>query len=242
MTRRYLKHQRSLVRSALAQLEPSADEPDDDEAAPSAEARIEESLSLDARRRAFARDTLAGARRVADLGCGEGKLAAELAKVPSIESVLALDVSTRALEHAAARIARLPEHARRKVSLLPGSLVYRDHRLRDLDAVSCLEVIEHLEPERLDAFERALFGDARPKLVLVTTPNREHNALFASLPAGRFRHPDHRFEWTRAEHEDWARAVAARHGYDVRFAAIGDDHPELGPPTQASVFTRSDAS
>jgi 3' terminal RNA ribose 2'-O-methyltransferase Hen1 len=241
VTRRYLKHQRSLVRSALAQLEPSADEPDD-EASPSTEALLEESLSLDARRRAFARDTLAGARRVADLGCGEGKLAAELAKVPSIESVLALDVSTRALEHAAARIARLPEHARRKVSLLPGSLVYRDHRLRDLDAVSCLEVIEHLEPERLDAFERALFGDARPKLVLVTTPNREHNALFASLPAGRFRHPDHRFEWTRAEHEDWARAVAARHGYDVRFAAIGDDHPELGPPTQASVFTRSDAS
>lgn len=246
VTRRYLRHQRSLVRLALAQLEPRADDDEDDDGAersPPPEQAIEASISLDARRRAFARALLeeAGARRVADLGCGEGKLTAELAKERWTESVIGLDVHTRSLERAAERIARLPEHARNKIELLPGSLVYRDARLCDLDAATCLEVIEHLELDRLDAFERALFGAARPRLVLVTTPNREHNALFATLPQGRFRHSDHRFEWTRAEHRAWAHGAAERHGYDVRFASIGDDHAELGPPTQASIFTRRDA-
>jgi 3' terminal RNA ribose 2'-O-methyltransferase Hen1 len=243
ITRRYLRHQRSLVRLALAKLVPDAENVDE-EAAPPLEQAIETSISLDARRRAFARETLEalGARSIADLGCGEGKLVAEVAKERWCTSVIGIDVHARSLERAAERVERLPEHARRKVTLLPGSLVYRDGRLRDLDAATCLEVIEHLEPERLDAFERALFAAARPRHVVITTPNREHNALFASLPAGRFRHPDHRFEWTRAEHEAWASGVAERRGYEVRLASIGEVHPELGPPTQASVFTRRDPS
>jgi len=243
VTRRYLRYQRSLVRLAVAQLDPAA-ETDDEQAPEAAEPAIEASLSLDAQRRTFARTLLEeeGARKIADLGCGEGKLAAELAKARWSESVIALDVHTRALEHAAERFARLPEHARKKLTLLVGSLVYRDSRLRDLDAAVCLEVIEHLDLDRLDAFERALFASTRPRLVLVTTPNKEHNVLFAALPTGRFRHSDHRFEWTRAEHEAWARSVGERRGYDVRFAPIGDVHPDYGPPTQASIFTRKDAS
>ncbi|AKF04657.1 3' terminal RNA ribose 2'-O-methyltransferase Hen1 [Sandaracinus amylolyticus] len=242
VTRRYLRHQRSLVRAALERLEPLLDEESEARAAAGEDA-LERPLSLDARRRAFVRETLreAGVRTVADLGCGEGKLVAELAK-ERFERVVGVDVNARALEIAGERIAKLPEHARRRVELMTGSLVYRDARLVGLDAATCVEVIEHLEPERLDAFERALFVAARPGLVVVTTPNREHNALFPSLAHGALRHSDHRFEWTRAELEAWARGAAERRGYDVRFAPIGDEHPEHGAPTQAAIFTRKDGA
>ena len=67
----------------------------------------------------------------------------------------------------------------------------------------------------------------------------EYNATFPDLPAGSFRHKDHRFEWTRAEFHAWATQVAAQGGYGVAFAPIGPEHPELGPPTQMAIFRRS---
>jgi len=72
----------------------------------------------------------------------------------------------------------------------------------------------------------------------VTTPNVEYNARFESLPAGRFRHKDHRFEWTRAEFENWARGIASRFGYVVRFEPVGPVDEQVGAPTQIAVFTR----
>jgi hypothetical protein len=121
---------------------------------------------------------------------------------------------------------------------LHGSLTYRDTRLRGFDAAALVEVVEHLEPDRLVHLERALFGDARPGLIVVTTPNRDYNALFANLESGRLRHPDHRFEWSRLDFRGWAENVAARHGYTVRFEGLGDEHAELGAPSQLAVFTR----
>jgi len=76
--------------------------------------------------------------------------------------------------------------------------------------------------------------------VVVTTPNSEYNVRWESLPAGHVRHADHRFEWTRAEFRDWAGPVAARFGYAVAYAGVGPDDPEVGPPTQLAVFTRTD--
>ena len=73
---------------------------------------------------------------------------------------------------------------------------------------------------------------------MLTTPNVEYNVTFAGLPAGRLRHRDHRFEWTRREFGDWAGAVADRHGYRVRFLPVGADDPEVGPPTQLAVFDK----
>jgi 3' terminal RNA ribose 2'-O-methyltransferase Hen1 len=121
---------------------------------------------------------------------------------------------------------------------LQGSLIYRDPRLEGFDAAAVVEVIEHLEPERLRAFERVLFEFARPGTVVVTTPNREYNVEFEGLAAGRFRHRDHRFEWTRQEFRDWAERAAARYGYKVRFLPIGQESPEHGPPTQMGVLSR----
>ena len=50
------------------------------------------------------------------------------------------------------------------------------------------------------------------------------------------RHRDHRFEWTRAEFEEWAQGLAERFEYDVRFLPVGPDDVEVGAPTQIGVF------
>ena len=97
---------------------------------------------------------------------------------------------------------RLKEVNRRqpgRVEFLQGSLVYRDQRLQGFDAVALVEVIEHLDPPRLAAMERVVFEFAAPKLIVVTTPNAEYNAQFATLAPDRLRHRDHRFEWRRCE-------------------------------------------
>ena len=75
--------------------------------------------------------------------------------------------------------------------------------------------------------------------MVVTTPNAEHNVRYDSLPAGTLRHPDHRFEWTRAQFRGWADAAAATYGYAVRYLPVGADDPQVGPPTQMAVFRRS---
>ncbi len=116
--------------------------------------------------------------------------------------------------------------------------MYRDARLGGFDAAAIVEVIEHLDSPRLAAFERVVFESARPSTVVVTTPNVEYNVRFPSLPAGRLRHKDHRFEWTRAEFERWAREVAGLFGYAVRFEPIGPVDEAVGAPTQMAVFSR----
>ena len=102
-----------------------------------------------------------------------------------------------------------------------------------------MEVIEHLDPDRLSALEASVFGDAVPRRVLVTTPNAEYNAVWDSLPAGAFRHADHRFEWTRPQFQSWAERVAGQYGYHVTFDGIGDTDPAgRGTPTQLAHFSR----
>lgn len=241
---RYLKHRRSLARAALERL--VRDEvPDDEDAQPARdreEDALEAKVSLDEQRLAQVVAVLreSGARTVVDLGCGEGRLVKALLAERQFTKVTGVDVSVRALEVARDRLNldRLSELQRRRVELLHGSLVYRDQRLAGFDAAAVVEVIEHLDPFRLEAFERALFEAARPPVVVVTTPNAEFNVKFESLPAGAFRHRDHRFEWTRAEFAAWADAVAQRHGYAVRYQPVGGVDPVVGAPTQLAVFSR----
>ncbi|MET7640982.1 3' terminal RNA ribose 2'-O-methyltransferase Hen1 [Streptomyces sp. NPDC005438] len=181
-----------------------------------------------------------GARRVLDLGCGQGQLLAALLADPRYGEVVGVDVSMRALRAAERRLRvdRMSERLSSRLRLLQGSLVYTDSRLRGYDAAVLCEVIEHLDEPRLPALEYAVFGTARPTTVIVTTPNVEYNVRYASLPAGTVRHRDHRFEWDRARFADWARAVAARHGYHVRFRGVGEPDPEVGTPTQLALFRR----
>lgn len=240
---RYLKRRRSLVRSVLARL---LDDDEDEveaaeEAREAAEERIERPLSLNEQRMGAVLSVLrqSGARRVVDLGCGEGRLLGLLLKERQFERILGVDVSLRALDIAAERLHldRMAPMQRERLQLLQGALTYRDRRLEGFDAACAVEVIEHMDLPRLPAFERAVFEYARPATVVVTTPNTEYNARFESLPAGRFRHPDHRFEWSRAQFHDWANAVSERRGYAVRFLPIGPEDSQLGAPTQMALFT-----
>jgi 3' terminal RNA ribose 2'-O-methyltransferase Hen1 len=241
---RYLKHQRRLTREALARLL-ADDEPEADaEPAAAEEDVIEARVSLhEARIAAVCAELEAcGAHSVIDLGCGEGRLLARLmrTKPEQLTRIAGADVSPRALEIAAERLRldTLPARQRERLSLFQASLTYRDARFAGFDAACAVEVIEHLEPSRLGAFERVVFALARPATVILTTPNAEYNARFAGLPAGALRHRDHRFEWTRAEFARWAHTTAERHGYAVRLAAIGEPDAALGPPTQMGVFSR----
>ncbi|HEY0705978.1 MAG TPA: 3' terminal RNA ribose 2'-O-methyltransferase Hen1 [Polyangia bacterium] len=244
IARRYLKHQSRLTNRALARLNGAEDSPAD----PDAEAVLHEREEEAVERAISLNDARAGAvigvlraskaTSVVDLGCGEGRLLAKLLKEPAFTRIAGLDVSHRALERAAERLGleQMPARARERITLLHGSLTYRDRRLERFDAATVIEVIEHLEPMRLPAFERALFEFARPGLVVVTTPNVEYNVNFPALPAGRFRHHDHRFEWTRAEFKDWAQRTASRFGYRVEISPVGPEHPTTGAPTQMGVF------
>jgi 3' terminal RNA ribose 2'-O-methyltransferase Hen1 len=245
---RYLKYRRNLLADALRQLreqdgegpeEIEADSPED----PREEA-VEQQLSLHQHRHGVVLSVLQakGAKRIIDLGCGEGRLVRELLKHKLFEKVVGLDVSHRSLEIAAdrLRVEHLPPMVRQRVELIHGSLMYRDKRLEGFDAAVLCEVIEHLDESRLAAMERVTFKFARPTFVIVTTPNREYNVMWESLAAGATRHKDHRFEWTRNQFQRWAAGVCARFGYGVEVGPIGPNDPAIGAPTQMGVFTRVD--
>ena len=241
---RYLARQGSLTREAIRQL--TADEEPDPDAAEAErdaeEEAVERPIRLADERAGAVMAALrsSGARRVLDLGCGEGRLLADLLADHSFTEIVGLDVSARSLEIAARRLRtdRMNERQRARLKLLQGSLTYRDARLAGYDAAVLMEVIEHLEPGRLPALERAVFEFAAPGTVVVTTPNSEFNVRVEGLAAGRFRHRDHRFEWSRAEFAAWSDSVATRFGYEVRRLPIGPVDPEVGSATQMAVFVR----
>jgi SAM-dependent methyltransferase len=180
-----------------------------------------------------------GARKVIDLGCGTGGLLAVLLRDPQFASLAGMDVSHAALDRAEARLhlKDAGDALRGRVRLFQGSLTYRDARLEGYDAAAAVEVMEHLDIPRLEAFSRVLFGHARPGAAVLTTPNREYNINYPGLGEGDLRHPDHRFEWSREEFRAWARKTADRFGYRARFADVGDYDPDRGSPTQMAVFT-----
>ncbi|MGL4238257.1 3' terminal RNA ribose 2'-O-methyltransferase Hen1, partial [Tabrizicola sp.] len=243
IARRSLKHRRSLVEQALERLSETATV--EDEEAPvtnSGEEQLETPLKLHDLRLDTVRDVVlaSGAKTILDLGCGEGKLIRRLLKERGVERVLGVDPSIRTLETAARRLHldEAGDRLRQRVQLQLGSLTYADRRWQGFDAATLVEVIEHIDPQRLSALELSLFGTARPRLIVVTTPNREYNVLFEGMEPGSLRHGDHRFEWTRAEFETWAQRVAEAHGYGVKFQPLGPVDDNVGAPSQMGVFTR----
>jgi len=241
---RYLRRKRWLAREALARLAEEEDSPETEEvAAEPKEPQVERPLRLHDQRLEAVTALIGelGARSVLDLGCGEGRLLRRLLHVRRIERLTGLDVSHRSLQRAQERLGleRLPKTLSDRITLLHGALTYRDQRLDGYDVAAIVEVIEHLDPARLGAFERVVFECARPGTVIVTTPNIEYNVRFQGLRAGRLRHGDHRFEWTREEFRTWGDSVAARFGYAARYQGIGPTDAEVGAPSQMAVFTRS---
>lgn len=244
ISRRYLNHKSSLFREALARLADDDRTESDEDSLPleSMLEQDEQTVPLNDQRLGTVLATLkgSGARSVVDLGCGEGKLLRELISDRQFERIVGMDVSVRALEIAQRRLKldRASERQADRITLIHGSLMYRDERLANFDAAAIVEVIEHLDPPRLSAFERVVFECARPTTIVVTTPNQEYNVKWETLPAGSFRHSDHRFEWTRQEFQEWGERVASQHGYTVRFVPVGPVDEQLGSPTQMGVFCR----
>lgn len=261
---RYLRFKRSWTSEVLARLAddaPEAEEetlvvvqtqPSDAAAEPgesiaelkkdAAEEQLEKPLRLHEQRLERVTDVLVASRahRVVDLGCGSGKLLKRLLAEKQFTEIVGIDVLSLSLELAERRLKleRMPERQRSRIRLLQGALTYRDRRIEGFDAAALVEVIEHIDPDRLPSFERALFEFTRPEVIVITTPNSEYNARFAGMQPGAMRHADHRFEWTRFEFRAWAEPVADRHGYKVEISGIGEEDAELGHPSQMAVFRR----
>ncbi len=249
ITRRYLNYKQALTRDALTQLLPALDEnaaaQDENEAAQAApEEAAEKPLFLNDARIAAAleavREMEPKPARLLDLGCGEGRLLKKLLAERYLTEIVGADVSARVLAQAARRLKLedAPEREKARAKLIQASLVYRDARFENFDAALLIEVIEHLDAPRLAAMQQVVFHHARPRRIILTTPNAEYNRMWPSLPAGSFRHRDHRFEWTRREFQDWANRVAVQENYVARFVPVGPEDAAVGSPTQMAIFDR----
>ena len=179
-----------------------------------------------------------GAKTILDLGCGEGKLIRKLIKQKQFNKISGMDVSYQELLKAKERLhfEEMSPNLKEKIDLFQGSLTYQDPRLEGFEAAAIVEVIEHLEPNRLNAFERVLFEFAKPEIIFLTTPNKEYNIMWASMDQEAMRHDDHRFEWTRQEFKDWADKISATYNYAVEIIPVGEEEENIGAPSQMAIF------
>ena len=198
ISRRYLGHRRNLTAQAQEQFAseqlasedlnqeqptggPAGDETQGEihgetqgESGQVREEALERSISLAGLRNQAVLEELGncGAASVLDLGCGEGNLLRDLMKEPRLTSITGMDVSLRALEIAERRLhlRNMPPEQRKRLTLAHGSLIYRDPRLDGADAAVAMEVIEHIDPTKLGAFEDAILGAARPCALMSPPP------------------------------------------------------------------------
>lgn len=229
IARRYLKHQRSLARAASERFGGAEERAEEPHKAPNPRLHDERLEAVLTALKA------SGAASVLDLGCGEGRLTEKLLTEPQFTRVVGTDVSQRALGRARRRLRTDERPENDKLTLFHSSLLLRDARLTGFDAAALVEVLEHLEPTRVEMFERILFSYLKPKTVVLSTPNREYNAVWPGLKDD-LRHPDHRFEWTRAEFRAWAERVSGAYGYSVTVEGVGPEVTPYGQPSQMAVF------
>ncbi|MFP4610523.1 MAG: methyltransferase [Thiohalophilus sp.] len=180
-----------------------------------------------------------GARRVLDLGCGSGHLLYRLAGERQFEQIVGLESCSQSLLRARELLSTYLHDVPGRLCLINGSYAESQPGLGDYDAAAMVETIEHLKPGALSAAEQVVFAQMRPRVVYLTTPNREYNPLYGLYP-GEFREPDHEFERDRARFRHWSQGVARRNGYRVALGGIGEADPEFGQPTQTAYFTRLD--
>ena len=241
ITRRYLKNIRPLTRLTVERLEEDrvndtteSHDPEKEKARVSLHQKRLEAATLEL--------VSSGAKSVVDLGCGEGKLLKLLLKERQFTNILGMDVAHKALSRASdfLKFDRMSSIQRDRIKLIHGSLTYKDDRLKGYEAAAIIEVIEHLDEDRLPSFAKAVFGHAKPGLVVLTTPNSTYNQLYENMKENSMRHDDHRFEWTQEEFADWVKGICEQYAYEAVIKAVGDVHETYGPPSQMAVFQKED--
>jgi len=239
--RRYLINLRSLSRQALDRLndDEAQEETDDDLIDETGKQTLIKSLNNRRINRIVEKLLESGAKRVLDLGCGEGKLIRQLLTYKQFSEIVGMDVSYNALLRTKERIHfdEMSPKQKERIRLFQGSLTYHDKRLEGFDAATVVEVLEHIDLNRLKAFERVLFEFAKPKTVILTMPNKEYNVMWERLEPDELRHGDHRFEWTRQEFAEWASSTGKIYNYEVEILPIGDEEANIGAPTQMAIFS-----
>ncbi|KAK6118277.1 hypothetical protein DH2020_047950 [Rehmannia glutinosa] len=206
------------------------------------------------------------AASLVDFGCGSGSLLDSLLSYPtSLEKIVGVDISQRSLAKAAKSLhsklnalvdSKEPSSKIKSAVLYDGSITKFDSRLHGFDIATCLEVIEHMEEEDACLFGGIVLSSFCPRILIVSTPNYEYNVILQrNTPHGqeddpdeknqsqscKFRNHDHKFEWTRAQFEDWATDLATRHNYNVEFSGVGGAvDVEPGFASQIAIFRRRD--
>jgi len=238
ITKRYLYNLHSLSRQALERLSEDTNSEVLQAETEVEEVKKKETLHQQRLGLVLAKLKESGAQSVLDLGCGEGKLIRLLLKQKQFNKISGMDVSYHELTKCKDRLhwEEMAPKQKERIHLFQGALTYRDERLEGFDAAAIVEVIEHLDENRLKSFERVVFECAKPKTVVLTTPNSEYNVLFDNMEADTMRHTDHRFEWTRKEFETWANQVANINNYKVQFLPIGEEDEQVGAPSQMAIF------
>ncbi len=237
---RYLINLRSFSRVAIERLDEEVVHESDEKAEEEGPVIEKKKESLHQRRLKLVLAKLkeSGASSVIDMGCGEGKLLKMLLKERQFRKITGTDVSYSELAKAKSKLHwdDLAPKQKERLDLFQGALTYKDKRLAGYDGAAIVEVIEHLDEDRLTSFERVIFEFAKPKQVIITTPNSDYNVLYENMEAGDMRHNDHRFEWSRKEFKAWAEAVANRNNYSVEILPIGDTDENVGAPSQMGIF------
>ncbi|XP_065573763.1 small RNA 2'-O-methyltransferase-like isoform X2 [Artemia franciscana] len=127
-----------------------------------------------------------------------------------------------------------------EVFIMSGDMSEFEDRLQGCDIVTGIEVIEHLYPDTLEKVPEMIFRRIQPKLVLLTTPNKEFNVLFRN--SKEMRHWDHKFEWTRDEFKNWCEKICSSYpDYSFEIKGIGQGFAgseHLGCCSQMAVFKR----
>jgi 3' terminal RNA ribose 2'-O-methyltransferase Hen1 len=239
ITSRYLIDIRSLTRMALERMQNKEEEENEENSTKVILKEKKKTLHQQRLQLVLEKLKATGAKKVLDLGCGEGKLIRMLLKERQFEQITGMDISYTELVKCKERLywEEMSPRQKERIDLFQGALTYKDKRLEGFDAAAIVEVIEHLDENRLQAFERVVFECAQPQHVVLTTPNGEYNVRYEKLSAGTMRHSDHRFEWTRAEFRDWANRVAQNNNYTVQFAPIGEEDKDVGAPSQMAIFS-----
>lgn len=190
---------------------------------------------------------------VTDLGCGDGRLLNWIKTVPQLGVANFIDIDYPLLESqleyrftpvfGEVFFGRPQSKKPLNVKVYCGNLLENPDERLDADCFIMVEVIEHLIQEDVDRAEQIVFGHFQPKMVIITTPNSEFNVLLRQPdePTDKFRHWDHKFEWTREEFNDWCKGVCSRYPYSFTLDGVGhlDGSEPHGPCTQIAVFKRN---